>query len=86
MVRGQKEICGKHLYSHFYTEGHSGIKDFSVQVIDVTDVNNPTCRLGAEPPKYVVFALSYVYLCLIVVVRKGVPKLRNNSNLRSANN
>ena len=32
------------LYSHFYTEGHSGIKDFSVQVIDVTDVNNPTER------------------------------------------
>ena len=42
--KGQKEICGKHLYSHFYTEGHSGIKDFSVQVIDVTDVNNPTER------------------------------------------
>ena len=41
MVRGQKEICGKHLYSHFYTEGHSGIKDFSVQIIDLTDVNNP---------------------------------------------
>ena len=35
----QKEICGKHLYSHFYTEGHSGIKDFSEQIIDVTDVN-----------------------------------------------
>ena len=42
--KGQKKICGKHLYSHFYTEGHSGIKDFSVQVIDVTDVNNPTER------------------------------------------
>ena len=42
--KGQKEICVKHLYSHFYTEGHSGIKDFSVQVIDVTDVNNPTER------------------------------------------
>ena len=42
--KGQKEICGKHLYSHFYTEGHSGIKDFSVQIIDVTDVNNPTER------------------------------------------
>ena len=42
--KGQKEICGKHLYSHFYTEGHSGIKDFSVQVIDVIYVNNPTER------------------------------------------
>ena len=35
---------GRDLYSHFYTEGHSGIKDFSVQVIDVTDVNNSTER------------------------------------------
>ena len=42
--KGQKKICGKHLYSHFCTEGHSGIKDFSVQIIDVTDVNNPTER------------------------------------------
>ena len=35
---------GKHLYSHFYAEGQSGIKGFSVQVIDVTDVNNATER------------------------------------------
>ena len=42
--KGQKEICGKHLYSHFYTEGHLGIKDLSVMIIDVTNVNNPTER------------------------------------------
>ena len=40
--KGQKEICGKPLYSHFYTEGHLGIKDFSVEIIDVADINNPT--------------------------------------------
>ena len=42
--KGQREICGKHLYSHFYTDGHSGIKDFLVKIIDVTNVNNPTER------------------------------------------
>ena len=42
--KGQKGICGKHLYSHFYTEGHLGIKDLSVMIIDVTNVNNPTER------------------------------------------
>ena len=38
MVRDKRKfvvnICGK----------HSGIKDFSVRIIDVTDVNNPTER------------------------------------------
>ena len=42
--KGQKEICGKHLYSHFYTEGHLGIKDFLVMIIDGTNINNPTER------------------------------------------
>ena len=43
--KGQKEICGKHLYSCTFLYGRAlGIKDFSVQVIEVTDVNNPTER------------------------------------------
>ena len=42
--KGQKEICGKHLYSHFYTKEHLGIKDLSVMIIDVTNVYNPTER------------------------------------------
>ena len=33
-----------HLYQHFYTEGHSGIKDLSVQIIHITDVHNPNER------------------------------------------
>jgi hypothetical protein len=37
--RGQRNICGQQLYAHFWGEG-----DFLVQVIDVTDVNNPTER------------------------------------------
>ena len=42
--RGQRNICGQQLYAHFWGEGHSGLSDFLVQVIDVTDVNNPTER------------------------------------------
>ena len=35
---GQRGICGEHLYAHFFEEGHSGLKDLMVQIIDVTDV------------------------------------------------
>jgi hypothetical protein len=42
--RWQRNICGQQLYAHFWGEGHSGLSDFLVQVIDVTDVNNPTER------------------------------------------
>ena len=40
--RGQRNIRGPQLYAHFWGEGHSGLSDFLVQVIDVTDVNSPT--------------------------------------------
>ena len=42
--RGQTNVAGQHLYAHFFGEGHSGLSDLSVQVIDCTDVNNPTER------------------------------------------
>jgi hypothetical protein len=42
--RWQRNICGQQLYAHFWGEEHSGLSDFLVQVIDVTDVNNPTER------------------------------------------
>ena len=42
--RGQRNIAGQHLYAHFYSEGHLGLRDFMVQVIDCTNVNNPTER------------------------------------------
>ena len=42
--RGQREICGQHLYAHFFEEGHSGLRDFLAQVIDVTNLNNPSER------------------------------------------
>ena len=42
--RGQRNIAGQHLYAHFFGEGHLGLRDFMVQVIDCTNVNNPTER------------------------------------------
>ena len=31
--RGEKEICGKHLYSHYHTEGHSGLQIFRCRLL-----------------------------------------------------
>ena len=43
--KGQKKIVvNTYIYLHFYIERHLGIKDFSVQVVDTTDVNYPTER------------------------------------------
>ena len=44
--RGQRGICGEHLYAHFFGDGHIGLGDVSVQIIDVTDVRDPTVREG----------------------------------------
>ena len=42
--QGIRNINGQHLYEHFFGEGHSGLSDFRVQIIDSTDVINPTER------------------------------------------
>ena len=42
--RGQTNVAGQHLYAHFVGESRSGLSGLSVQVIDCTDVNNPTER------------------------------------------
>ena len=44
--KGQRGISGEHLYAHFHEEGHKGIEDIQVKIIDRTDVNDPTCREG----------------------------------------
>ena len=41
---GNRGICGEHLYAHFFNEGHQGIDEVQVQIIDVTDVARPTVR------------------------------------------
>ena len=49
-AKGQRGICGKHLYAHFFEEGHFGLEDLEVQIIDVTDKRDTTKResFGAE--------------------------------------
>ena len=37
---------GKHLYAHFFTEGHDGLSELSGNIINKLDVNNPTYREG----------------------------------------
>ena len=36
--KGQKGTCGEHLYAHFWEEGHRGLDNVVVQIIDDTDV------------------------------------------------
>ena len=42
--KGQRGICGEHLYAHFFEEGHLGLEDLDIQIIDVTDKRDPTKR------------------------------------------
>ena len=36
--KGQRGIPGEHLYSHFFSNGHEGVNDMTVLIIDKTDV------------------------------------------------
>ena len=44
--KGQRNIPGEYLYAHSFTEGHEGLSDLSVNIIDRLDVTNPTDREG----------------------------------------
>ena len=35
---------GEHLYAHFFSEGYDGLADLSINIIDRTDMHNPTDR------------------------------------------
>ena len=35
---------GEHLHANFFSEGHKGLVDLSVNIIDKTDIHNPTNR------------------------------------------
>ena len=39
---------GEHLYAHFFSDDHEGLLDLSVNIIDKTDIHNPTYRLDSE--------------------------------------
>ena len=40
--KGQRSICGQGLYAHVFEQGHGGLRDLQVQIIDVTDINKPS--------------------------------------------
>ena len=40
--KGQRDICGEHLYADFWEDGHGGFNDVMMPVIVVTDVRDPT--------------------------------------------
>ena len=44
--KGQRDVAGAHLYAHFFKSDHNGIKDFSMKIIDKTNINEPTNRKG----------------------------------------
>ena len=39
---GRRGIPGEHFYSHFFGEGHKGLMDVMVMIIDETNVEEPT--------------------------------------------
>ena len=44
--RGQRGICGEHLYANFLQDEHRGLEYLSVKIIDVTVVWDPKAREG----------------------------------------
>ena len=42
--KGQRDVAGEYLYSHFFSEGHKELEDVNVMVIDKTDLNDPANR------------------------------------------
>ena len=53
--KGQRGIAGEHLYAHFYEEGHKGIENIQVKIIDRTDINDPKFREGFWTYKFDTF-------------------------------
>ena len=42
--RGQRNIPGEHLYSHLFEDGHEGLNDLVVKIIDKMDTSDLTVR------------------------------------------
>ena len=42
--KGQRGIAGEHLYLHFLLDGHNGVEDMSLKIIDKTDISDPVKR------------------------------------------
>ena len=46
--RGRRGILGEHLYAHFFEDGHRGLEDVIVMIMDKTDVSKPEEREGVQ--------------------------------------
>ena len=44
--KSQRGIPGEDLYEYFFADGHMGIEDMMVKIIDKRNVNHPTNRKG----------------------------------------
>ena len=44
--KGQRGIAGEHLYAHFFQQGHQGLEEIRIMIIDKTDVSKPEEREG----------------------------------------
>ena len=53
---GQRGIPVEHLYSHFFGNGHEGVNDMTVLIIDKTNVIEPTRREEFRAYKINLFA------------------------------
>ena len=65
-------------------EGHSGIKDFSVQIIDVTDVKNPTERQSFLIEKlntYIPMGHISIQLLSKRLSKANIPKYLNTDHV-----
>ena len=56
--RNGKGIAGEHLYSHFILDGHNGVEDMLVKIIDKTDIRNIVKRQAFWAYKLNTFVLS----------------------------
>ena len=57
MRRKNGAISGEHLYAHFYEEGHEGIENIIVKIIDKTNIDEPITREGFWAYKLNLFQL-----------------------------
>ena len=56
--KGQRGIVGEHLYANFHEEGHMGIEDIQIEMINHMDINYPMCREGFWTYKLDTFVLK----------------------------
>ena len=64
--RGQRGIPGEHLNAHILKEGHAGLADVEVMIVDWTNVKNPIEREGFWAYKLDTFIVKCLNIRLYV--------------------